>query len=160
MKNILESLEILPMEPRHLEEVLEIEKVSFPTPWSRSAYLSEITCNNFAHYFVCLLEGRVIGYFGMWIVIDEAHITTIAVAPEHRGKRVAEKLIRYAADYSKGWGAERLVLEVRVSNFSAQRLYRRMGFEDIGLRKGYYSDSHEDAIVMMKRLGPQNGPGT
>jgi len=152
-KKVLDSLIIQPMLPEHLDEVLKIEEVSFPSQWKKQTYLNELLFNNFAHYFVCMLKGSVIGYMGMWIVIDEGHITTIAVAPEYRGKRIAEKMLNFAADYAKKWGAVKLVLEVRVSNLSAQKLYRRMGFKNIGIRKEYYSDSREDAIVMLKPIG-------
>ncbi|KUK10478.1 MAG: [SSU ribosomal protein S18P]-alanine acetyltransferase [Clostridia bacterium 41_269] len=152
----MDSLTIQPMMPEHLDEVLKIEEVSFPSPWSKQAYLNELLFNDFAHYFVCTLKGCVIGYIGMWIVIDEGHITTIAVAPEYRGKRIAEKMLKFAADYAGKFGAEKLVLEVRVSNLSAQKLYRRMGFKNIGVRKEYYSDSREDAIVMFKPIGKDN----
>lgn len=147
----VDELEILPMEPEHLNSVLAIEAVSFPTPWSHRAYMGELTRNNFAHYFVGMIDGKVVGYIGLWIMVDEAHITTIAVAPECRGKRLAEKFIQFAEEYSTVWGAEKMVLEVRVSNEAAQKVYKRVGFEAIGLRKQYYSDTLEDAIVMLKR---------
>jgi len=145
------NLEIFPMQPEHLGRVLEIENVSFPTPWSYRSYLGELTRNNFAHYFVAMLDGIIVGYIGLWIVVDETHITTIAVAPEYRGNKIAEKLIEFAEEYSKIWGAEKMILEVRISNTPAQKVYKRMGFEQIGIRKQYYSDTLEDAIVMLKR---------
>lgn len=147
----IEKLQIERMQPEHLESVLVIENVSFPTPWSYRSYMGELTRNHFAHYFVGLVNGRVIGYIGIWIVVDEAHITTIAVAPEFRGNRIAERFIEFGEDYSKIWGAEKMILEVRVSNFAAQKVYKRMGFEEIGVRKKYYSDTLEDALVMLKR---------
>ena len=83
--------------------------------------------------------------------MDEAHITTIAVAPEFRGNHIAERFIEFGVEYSKVWGAEKMLLEVRVSNKAAQKVYKRMGFVEIGVRKQYYSDTLEDAIVMLKR---------
>lgn len=146
-----ERLEIVPMQPEHLGRVLQIENVSFPTPWSYRSYLGELTRNNFAHYFVGMIDGSVVGYIGLWIVVDETHITTIAVAPEYRGNKIAERLIEFGVEYSKIWGAEKMILEVRVSNTPAQKVYKRMGFEQIGVRKQYYSDTLEDALVMLKR---------
>ena len=144
------TLEIEPMQSDHLSSVLEIEQVSFPTPWSKRAYMGELTRNNFAHYFVGTWDGAVVGYIGLWIMVDEAHITTIAVAQGFRGRRLAQQLIEFAEAYSRVWGAEKMVLEVRVSNISAIRLYKRLGFRQIGVRKKYYSDTQEDAIVMLK----------
>lgn len=146
----LNDLQIKPMQPEHIGRVLEIENVSFPAPWSHRSYLGELTRNNFAHYFVGFLDGIIVGYIGLWIVVDETHITTIAVAPEYRGNRIAEKFIEYGEEYSKVWGAEKMILEVRVSNTPAQKVYKRMGFEPIGIRKQYYADNLEDAIVMLK----------
>lgn len=149
MKNI-EDFEIHPMQVEHLSSVLAIEAVSFPTPWTHRAYMGELTRNSFAHYFVGLIEGEVIGYIGLWIMVDEAHITTIAVSPDYRGNRLAERFIEFSEEYSKVWGAEKMILEVRVSNEAAQKVYKRMGFHAIGLRKQYYRDTLEDAIVMLK----------
>lgn len=152
MTDLAGSLEIKPMEEKHLEEVLKIEEQSFPTPWTRHSYFGELTRNKVAHYFVCMYENKVIGYVGLWIIIDEAHITTIAVHPEYRGNKVAKKLIEFAVEYSKKWGAEKLALEVRESNYSAKKLYESMGFKEIGLRENYYNDLKEDAIIMLKRF--------
>ncbi|NLK00860.1 MAG: ribosomal protein S18-alanine N-acetyltransferase [Clostridia bacterium] len=149
---IEKSLIIEPMEIRHLSYVLGIEKDSFPSPWSPNTYMNELTENSFAHYFVCFLDEELVAYIGLWIIMEEAHITTIAVTPKHRGKRIAEKLINFAIGYAKIQGAKKMVLEVRVSNFSAQKLYKRMDFYRIGLRREYYSDNKEDAIVMLKNI--------
>lgn len=146
----VDKLQILPMKQEHLGRVLEIENVSFPTPWSYRSYLGELTRNNFAHYFVGFIDGELVGYIGLWIVVDEAHITTIAVAPEYRGNHIAEKFIQYGVEYTKVWGAEKMILEVRISNLAAQKVYKRMGFRQIGVRKQYYADTLEDAIVMLK----------
>jgi ribosomal-protein-alanine N-acetyltransferase len=147
----LNELQIVPMQPEHLGRVLAIENVSFPTPWSHRSYMGELTRNNFAHYFVGVIDDIIVGYIGLWIVVDETHITTIAVAPEYRGNKIAEKFIEFGEEYSKIWGAEKMILEVRVSNEAAQKVYKRMGFEQIGIRKQYYADTLEDAIVMLKR---------
>jgi len=142
------------MELGDVGQVVEIEKLSFPTPWSAYAFTCEVLDNNFAYYFVLTLEDSeaVIGYGGMWIILDEAHITNIAVAPPYRGKRLGEYLLKNMMLTALAKGADRITLEVRVSNTSAQKLYNRLGFEAAGLRKGYYVDTKEDAIIMWKDL--------
>lgn len=143
---------IAPMKQEHLEQVLAIEARSFPTPWSRQSYLGEIRDNQFAHYFVCLREGQVLGYGGMWLIVDEAHITTIAVHPEYRGRDLGKIILGDLMAKAIGLGADKITLEVRISNLVAQKLYQRMGFVPVGLRKGYYTDTQEDAIIMWKHL--------
>ncbi|NLC77048.1 MAG: ribosomal protein S18-alanine N-acetyltransferase [Clostridia bacterium] len=147
-----EELVIIPMQKEHLDQVLAIEKVSFPTPWSRNSYLRELSDNQFAHYYVCLQGEQVIGYMGMWIIIDEAHITTIAVHPDFRGQRLGKTLLEELMMRAVMLGADKITLEVRPSNLPAQRLYRKVGFVPAGLRKGYYTDTKEDAIIMWKHL--------
>ncbi len=146
---------VRPMQIEDIENILEIEKVSYPTPWSAYAFRCEIFDNDFARYFV--IEGeedtaKIIGYGGMWIIVDEAHITNITVAPEHRGKKIGEIIIGQLVMYAKSKGVLRMTLEVRVSNESAQRLYGKMGFVYAGIRPGYYVDNNEDAIIMWKEI--------
>ncbi|GAW92510.1 ribosomal protein S18-alanine N-acetyltransferase [Calderihabitans maritimus] len=150
MKGIKYSIE--PMQVKHLEEVLAIEKVSFPTPWSRHAFWSELCQNEFAHYFVCTVEGKVAGYAGMWVILDEAHVTTLAVAPEFRGRKLSRALLAELVRQATCLGANYITLEVRPSNYPARKLYGSMGFEATGIRKGYYTDNQEDAIIMTKNL--------
>lgn len=138
-----------------LDEVLEIEQVSFPTPWSRRSFMQELTENIYAHYVVAEYCGRIVGYCGMWVILDEAHITNIAVRPEFRGRGIGERILKDMIERAKSRGATKMTLEVRVSNLTAQRLYKRLGFVARGLRRGYYSDTGEDAIVMwLDDLGP------
>lgn len=144
--------EIKGMLPVHLDEVLAIERVSFPTPWSRQAFLGELNHNGFAVYFVCLQESRVIGYAGMWVIYGEAHITSIAVHPDYRGQKLGRALLEKLMQQAVKKGADRITLEVRPSNGPAQKLYQEMGFAPVGVRKGYYTDTNEDAIIMWKRL--------
>lgn len=146
------TLKIVPMKKKHLPGVLKIEQVSFPTPWSKETYINEIRDNQLAHYYVCLLENKVVGYTGMWLIIDEAHITTIAVDPDFRGNQLGKILLAELLARAIILGADKVTLEVRPSNQVAQGLYRRMGFIPAGLRKGYYSDTQEDAIIMWKSL--------
>jgi ribosomal-protein-alanine N-acetyltransferase len=139
-----------------LDRVLEIEALSYKTPWSRRAFTSEVTENSYAHYFVARHEGKIVGYVGMWVILDESHITNIAVDPEFRRHRIGQRLLLAMFEKAKEYGASRMTLEVRVTNTGAQTLYRNLGFADRGLRKGYYTDTNEDAIIMWKDdLGPQ-----
>jgi ribosomal-protein-alanine N-acetyltransferase len=150
--DLTEELIIIPMEKEHLDQVLDIEQVSFPTPWSRNSYLRELSDNQFAYYYVCLQGEQVVGYMGMWIIIDEAHVTTIAVHPDFRGRQLGRYLLEELMLRAVVLGADKITLEVRPSNEPAQKLYRRVGFVPAGLRKGYYSDTKEDAIIMWKHL--------
>lgn len=149
---------IEPMRVEHLDEVLAIERASFPTPWSKYAFLGEIRDNRFAHYYVGLYNGRVAAYGGMWVILDEAHITNIAVSPEHRSLKLGKAMLITLMQKAAYLGADKITLEVRPSNYIAQSLYRSLGFVPTGVRKGYYTDTQEDAIIMWRYLGlPQVG---
>ncbi|HHY68647.1 MAG TPA: ribosomal protein S18-alanine N-acetyltransferase [Bacillota bacterium] len=154
MKNIMQ-VTISEMTLDDLDEVLAIENQSYPTPWSRRAFESELKHNLYAHYFVARHEEEIVGYFGMWVILDEAHITNICVNPKYRRQGIGEQMLRFAFDKAKELGASQMTLEVRVSNHAAQNLYRKLGFEERGIRKGYYTDNNEDALIMTKDdLGP------
>ena len=149
------EIKIEKMTPADLDRVMEIVALSYRTPWSRRAFMSELTENSYAHYFVARHDGKIVGYVGMWVILEEAHITNIAVDPAYRRKKVAWRLLQDMFRKAKELGATRMTLEVRVSNLSAQDLYRKLGFVDRGIRKGYYTDTNEDAIIMWKDdLGP------
>ena len=141
-------IEIAPMSAADIPAVLEIERRSFPTPWPRDAYIHELENNRTAVYMVAQREGAVVGFAGMWIVLDEAHITTIAVDPPQRGQGIGEALLIAMIERAGERGARWMQLEVRRSNTVAQALYRKYGFRDVGVRRNYYSDNSEDAIVM------------
>jgi ribosomal-protein-alanine N-acetyltransferase len=128
--------------------IMEIEVASFSIPWKEEAFYNELLSNHFSYYLVATYEDRVIGYCGVWIIIDEAHITNVAVHPNFRGQKVGESLLTQMMALSLSYGATKMTLEVRVSNIHAQKLYEKLGFVKKGLRKGYYTDNHEDAIVM------------
>jgi [ribosomal protein S18]-alanine N-acetyltransferase len=149
---IAEQIRIVPMEFSHLDEILNIEEKSFATPWSRYAFTCELMDNDFARYFVLIHDELVIGYMGLWVILDEAHITNVAIHPDYRNRRLGEVLIREVVWRCQGIGVLRMTLEVRVSNLSAQSLYTRLGFVSAGVRKGYYTDNQEDAIIMWKEL--------
>jgi len=151
--------QLVEMKVEHLPGVLEIERVSFPTPWSRQAFTYELTQNNFAYYIVTLHQSQVVGYAGMWLVLDEAHITNIAVHPGYRSRKLGEALMLEMMRQAVLRGAVRMTLEVRPSNHAARQLYKRLGFQEKGLRKKYYTDTNEDAIIMWLDLVPENSSG-
>lgn len=142
------QIRIREMTVAHVDGVSAIEERSFPTPWSRHAFISEITENSMADYVVALAGQEVVGYGGMWTVFDEAHITNIAVAPEWRRLGIGSMLLRELALRARAKGVNRMTLEVRVSNYPARHLYEKFGFVRKGLRRGYYADTQEDAIIM------------
>lgn len=136
-----------------VEAVYEIELATFPSPWTLDSFHYEMRENQFAHYTVAVNDtGKIIGFCGMWIVIDAAQITNVAVLPEARGLGIGEALMREAMKVAKEGGADIMSLEVRVSNTVAQNLYRKLEFQDGGIRKGYYTDNGEDALVMWVNL--------
>src|SRR5699024_11000282 len=137
------------MQVTDLDEVSAIDHASFPTPWTKQTYEHEITNNEYATYFLVETEdGDIVGYVGLWLILEDAQITNIAIHPKYRGYKIGEKLFGFALQYAIGEGAKRLSLEVRVSNIVAQKLYRKFGLVPGGIRKGYYPDNGEDAIVM------------
>lgn len=144
---------VRPMYIDDLKTILEIEHVSFATPWSLESFQAELKDNEYARYLCLELEGQVIGYMGLWFILDEGHITNIAITPNHRGQRWGEFLMRSVMDKMAEQGMERMTLEVRVSNSPAQSLYMRLGFAIAGVRKGYYADNGEDAMIMWAELG-------
>ncbi|RJQ09255.1 MAG: ribosomal-protein-alanine N-acetyltransferase [Bacillota bacterium] len=145
------------MKVTDLDEVLAIEHLSFPTPWSRAAYHRELVTNGYATYVVGRLDGRVVSYGGMWVILDEAHITNIAVHPDWRHAGLGRLTMAVLEAKAVELGAVRITLEVRVSNITARRLYDGLGYRGTGVRRNYYSDTREDAIVMWKDLVPPVG---
>ncbi|KMM36294.1 ribosomal protein S18-alanine N-acetyltransferase [Guptibacillus hwajinpoensis] len=135
-----------------IEAVMRIEKATFPTPWSRTAFYNEVVINHFATYLLLEVGEEIAGYCGVWVIIDEAHITNIALHPDYRGMKLGEALLKRAIDFAKSRGALKMTLEVRVSNTIAQNLYRKYGFEEGSIRKNYYTDNQEDALVMWVKL--------
>ncbi len=131
-----------------IEHVSRLERRCYTLPWSSSAYVTEVG-NPSAHYVVAKDEaGTLLGYAGMWVVMDELHVTTIAVDPAQRGRRIGERLLLNLIEESIPRGAERATLEVRERNVAAHSLYLKYGFEDVAVRKNYYSDNNENAIIM------------
>ena len=130
-----------------IPDVSRVEEQSFPLPWSQNAYVSELS-NRSAYYIVARINGILVGYTGMWVIMDEAHITTLAVDPVYRRRKIAEQLLIALIEEAMTRGARRMTLEVRKSNAAAQNLYHRYSFFAAGVRKGYYTDNNEDAIIM------------
>ena len=131
-----------------VDGVAAVEAATFPTPWSREAFVSEMK-NVAARYIVAEKAGRVIGYAGAWIILDESHITNIAVLKDERGQGIGRALTAGLMQYLSNLGAAYATLEVRRSNEVAQNLYKSLGFIKLGVRKRYYEDNGEDALIMV-----------
>lgn len=138
------------MKIEHIDDVLVIESLSFKTPWTRDAFMMELTNNKCSLYRVLIDNNKVVAYGGMWILLDEGHITNIAVHPEYRGNGFGDKIVEDLILSAKEKGVTSMTLEVRVSNVSAKSLYKKHGFEEVAIRKGYYQDTNEDGIIMWK----------
>jgi ribosomal-protein-alanine N-acetyltransferase len=140
------------MRPGDVPAVKAVEDVSFPNPWPASTFLGEIQNAPISHPCVAVRgEGageRLVGYVVFWVIEGEVQINNIAVRPEYRGKGLGEALLRRTLDLARSLGGQYVVLEVRVSNQAAVGLYRKLGFAEIGRRKGYYFNPGEDALVM------------
>lgn len=143
-------LEILPMTKEHIEAVVYIEENCFAIPWTKADFEREITQNQFAIYRVAVLDGKIVGYAGMWHVVTEGHITNVAVLQEYRGKGIGNALIEEMIAIAEHKEMIGMTLEVRISNIIAQKLYTKYGFRPEGFRKNYYQDTKEDAIIMWK----------
>ncbi|MGO9206962.1 MAG: ribosomal protein S18-alanine N-acetyltransferase [Candidatus Limnocylindrales bacterium] len=141
-------VEIVAMRRSHLKAVISIERRIFPSPWSIGLYMSEISQPATRAYYVACVGSEVVGYAGMMVVVGEAHVTNIGVAPEWQRHGVARRLLLQLAREARHRSGQHLTLEVRVSNVGAQALYHEFGFVPAGVRKNYYSEVHEDALVM------------
>lgn len=135
------------MAQHHLEQISDIEKRCYSLPWHASAFSNELT-NRSSRYLVAQTAGMVVGYAGMWLVIDEAHITTIAVDPPFRRRGIGELLLLDMLELAIAEGMHRSTLEVREGNVHALALYHKYGFQSVAVRKAYYPDNRENAIVM------------
>ncbi len=143
------------MELADVPIVAAIDRMAFPTPWSETTYRRELGENPAAYLYVAEhvedrdKPGEIIGYVGFWFIVDEAHISTIAVVPGWRRRGIGSYLLNFTLDQATTLGADLVTLEVRESNAGAIELYRKFGFTIRGRRPGYYRDSNEDALVMM-----------
>ncbi len=145
-------IQILKMTTEHIKDVHKIEEDCFSIPWSEKSFYDELTKNKMAIYIVAKEDEKIIGYGGMWHVINEGHITNVAVKKEYRGKGIGNQIINALIDIAKEKEMIGITLEVRTSNNVAQNLYKKNGFIIEGIRKEYYDDNKEDAILMWKHL--------
>lgn len=146
------------MQYRDVGQVAAIESDTFPRPWSEESFRREVRENVVARYLVADRDGEVLGYAGAWVVLDECHITNIAVKEPERGKGLGRRLLTELMQYVSNLGAGWADLEVRVSNIPAQHLYQQAGFVPIGRRKRYYEDNGEDAFLMVCQQMPPVNP--
>ena len=139
---------VVPMRRRHLRAVLRIEATVCPRPWTLALFLSELAAGPDRHYLVARAGGAVVGYAGMITGADEGHVTTLAVDPAWHRRKVASRLLLALVQWGIDQGCTGLTLEVRMGNVAAQTLYRRFGFVPAGVRRGYYTETKEDALIM------------
>lgn len=151
---IAELVFVCPMEVRHIPQVCELEEICFASPWNERMFTDELEKNPLSRYVVLLdreKPGRVVAYAGYWKIFDEGHITNVAVRPEWRGKKAGTYLMNQLMQLAAAEGIGAMTLEVRKSNDVAQALYRKLGFREEGVRKKYYEDNGEDALIMWYR---------
>ena len=148
MENNRMRVRIVPMTADHLDEVAELERICFSAPWSRNMLAEELD-NALSAFLVALDdEGKVVGYAGVQVILDEGYITNVAVRPEYRRQGIAGELLAVFHRFAEGNKMAFLTLEVRDSNASARALYTKHGFKEVGVRKNYYDHPKEDAIIM------------
>ena len=147
------NIRIRPMLLADVEQVVQIDKLSFTLPWSERTYRLELTENSAAHLIVAELEDQlkqpVVGYVGFWFIVDEAHISTLAVHPDFRGQGIGRRLLEEALIEALRRGADLVTLEVRASNQRPIDLYKKFGFQVKARKPRYYRDNHEDALLMV-----------
>jgi len=131
-----------------LPAIQAIERAAFSAPWPANAYRTELETNKLAHYLVVRVGEEIAGFAGLWLMVDEAHVTTFAIAPAWRRNHLAERLLVALLDVALDRRASEATLEVRLSNLPARRLYEKFGFRPVGLRPRYYTDNNEDALIM------------
>lgn len=141
-----------------VEAVYDVEKATFPHPWRKEDFLHEMKNNVAARYLVAECDGQIIGYAGAWLILDESHITNIAVSEAYRGRGYGRQLTLGLLQYLSNLGAAYATLEVRESNLVAQNLYKSLGFITVTRRKKYYVDNGEDAFLMVCDHLPEADP--
>lgn len=137
------------MTAEDVQAVHEIEVNTFPKPWTEQDFMREVTTNHCARYLVAVLGGKVVAFAGAWLILDEGHITNIAVEKNYRGQGIGKKITAALLQYAANLGVQYMTLEVRRSNEVAQKLYQDLGFIRLGVRKRYYEDNGEDAFLMV-----------
>jgi len=146
----MNNIDVREMTLDDLDQVMEIENACFTTPWTRESFEKEIRDNHLAKYLVILYNEQMVGYGGMWFIVDEAHITNIAINKEFRNRKLGSFLVKAMIEYAERLGIHRMTLEVRESNIPAQGLYTKFGFKPCGKRPKYYQDNNEDAVIMWR----------
>ncbi len=146
----MNNLVIRPMTKNDIDQVYKVEVDCFEDPWSKKSLMDEMK-NNVARYLVAELNSVIVGYVGVWFIVDEGHITNVAVHSDYRGQKIGDKLVSEMVKLCKSAGLVSMTLEVRRSNTVAQNLYRKYGFKMAGVRKEYYNN-REDAIIMWNDL--------
>lgn len=141
-------IEVVPMTTSDIAAVHDIERASFAVPWPPYAFRQELETNRMAHYLLVRADGRTVAYGGVWMMVDEAHVTTFAVLPAWRRRGIGACLLLELLDLARRLGASVATLEVRLTNVAARTLYQRFGFRPVGVRPRYYSDNGEDALIM------------
>ncbi len=152
MNGNLKKVIVKRMSSEDVTDVHKIEMGSFSSPWSEQSFVQEINQNHLARYWVIEFENKIIGYGGCWMIVDEAHITNIAIKDEYRGMGFGKKLVMGMMDDMMGEDVHSVTLEVRKSNHIAQKMYKSLGFKIEGLRKNYYDTPNEDALILWKRI--------
>jgi len=131
-----------------VEHVIAIDRMSFSLPWPERSFRFELTDNPASRCWVAEVDGKLVGMIVAWLIVDEVHVATIATHPDFRRQGIAKKLLSYALQHLSIEGAQSSFLEVRASNLAAQEMYRKFGYEESGVRRRYYKDNDEDAILM------------
>ena len=144
---MINNLIIEQMKENDIDGVFEVEKNCFEDYWSKDSFKKELS-NKLAKYLVAKVDNKVVGYVGIWFVVDEGHITNVAVHEDYRGQKIGDQLIKELVEVCKNNKIASMTLEVRASNVVAQNLYKKYGFKMAGIRKEYYSNNKEDAIIM------------
>jgi len=142
-------LEYVRLEESHIDAIMEIEKEAYPEPWTTGMFRDEMRSKR-SYFYVAFLDGELVGYSGFWLVLDEAHITSVTVAANCRGAGYGREQLMHLLGVGEEKDVRSYTLEVRESNVSARKLYESAGFYPVSLRKGYYASNHEDAVVMQK----------
>ena len=145
--DILTSVSYEKADLSHIKQIVDIENICFVTPWSENSYIDELRDER-AHYLVAMLEGEVIGYCGYWDIVEEAHITNIAVHPDYRGRGIGCGLLKTLIDYAAQSGIGSFTLEVREDNDAAKKLCEKFGFSVCGTRRNYYQKEKKHALIM------------
>jgi ribosomal-protein-alanine N-acetyltransferase len=145
------ALEYVRIREEHIPALIEIEREAYIEPWTEGMFRQEVN-NPLSQFFVVFLDGALIGYAGFWEAADEAHITSVTVRREYRGRGFGREELKFLMDLAAQRGLREANLEVRPSNIPAKNLYKGMGFEQVGLRRGYYSGTGEDALIMARKI--------